>query len=131
MIQTSNAVSVEFFNFFWQDGTASTTKNLDVAGAFFLQEIIHVFEVLNVPALVRGHGNGIGIFLDGCIHYLLNGTVVTEVYNLTSGTLNDATHDVNGCIMTVKKRSCSDDAYLVFWYIWSWGIHGSVMYLGP
>ena len=103
MIKTSNAICVEFFYFFRQDGTASTTKNLDVPGAFFLQEIVHVFEVLNVPALVRGHGNSIGIFLDGCIHYLLNGTVVTEVNDLTTGALDDATHDINGCIMTVKE----------------------------
>ena len=56
---------------------------------------------------------------------------MAEVYNLTSSTLDDATHDINGCIVTVKERSGSNNAHLVFWHVRGLGFHGSVMYLGP
>ena len=94
---------MQLVDFFRQDGTPTATKNLDVAGTLFLQEVVHVFEVLNVPALVRGHGNGIGIFLNSSIYDLFDGAVVAEVNDLTTGTLNDATHDVNGRVVAVKQ----------------------------
>ncbi len=79
VVDAGNSVVLEFGNLGRKDGSAAAAENANVTRAFFLQQVVHVFEVLNVPALVRGHGNGIGIFLNGCIHHFLHTAVVAEV----------------------------------------------------
>ena len=84
-INPRDAIIHEFFDLFRQNHTATTTKNLDVLGTSFLQQIIHVFEVLVVTALVAGHGNGVGILLNGGLHHLLHTAIVTQVNHFTTG----------------------------------------------
>ncbi len=73
-----------------------------MARSFFLQQIIHVFEILVVSALVGRHRNGIGIFLNGGIHHLFYTAVVPQVNHFYARGLDDAAHDVYGGIVSIK-----------------------------
>ena len=42
-------------------GAAPAPEHLDVSGPALLEEIHHVLEVLEMPALVGGHGDGLGV----------------------------------------------------------------------
>ena len=85
--------------------------------AFFLQEVVHVFQVFHVATLIGGHGNGLGIFLNGAIDHFFNRAVVAKVYHFAAGGLNDAAHDVDSGIVTVEKCRSSDNADFMLWDI--------------
>ena len=112
-VDTGDAIVVQFRDLFRQNGTATTTKNLDVTGPFFLEQVVHVFEVLHMPALVGGHGNSVGVFLDGTIHHLFHTAVVTQVDHFHPGGLDDAPHDIDGSVMPVEQAGRGHDAYLM------------------
>jgi hypothetical protein len=56
-----------------------------------------------VTTLVTGHGDSLGIFLNGAIHHFFNAAVVTQVNYLGATALDDAPHNIYGSIVTVKK----------------------------
>jgi hypothetical protein len=55
--------------------------------------------------LVAGHGNGIGIFLNGTIHYFLHTAVVAEVNYFGATGLHYTAHDINGRIVAIEQGS--------------------------
>ena len=63
-----------------------------------------------MPTLVRTDRDAVGIFLDGRQNDVIDTTVVAEVHDLNALCLDQAPHYVNGCIVTVKQRSCSHKA---------------------
>ncbi len=83
----------------------------------FLEHIKDVFEILIMAALVRCQGYPLRIFLDGCIYYFFCATVVSEVNDFCTGSLHNPPHDIDGGIMAIKERSCSDDANVMLWLI--------------
>src|SRR5438094_10506787 len=103
MIDTCNAILLKFFYFFRQDRSPAAAENFYMTASALLQQVIHVFEILDVPALVARHGNGLNVFLDGAVHHLFNRTVVAEMNHLRTAGLDDAPHDVDCSIMTVKQ----------------------------
>ena len=50
-----------------KDGSAAAPKERDVTRPPLVQQVLHVLEILHVAALVRGHRNGLGVFLDGTV----------------------------------------------------------------
>jgi len=48
------------------------------------------------------------ILFDCSIDNFLNGSVMSQVDNFNSCILQNATHDIYGGIMTIKKRCCRD-----------------------
>ncbi len=110
VVNAFNAVRVELGDLLGQDGAAAATKNADVPGAPVVEQVLHVLEVLHVPTLVGGHGNGLGILLNGALNHLVDGPVMAQVDDFASRTLQDAPHDVDGGVVAVKQRSGCDDA---------------------
>ena len=51
--------------------------------AVFLQQVFHVFEKFNMPALVAGDGDSLCIFLNGGFHNLFYGAVMAQVNDLS------------------------------------------------
>ena len=122
-VYAANAVLMQFRHFFRQNSSATATKNTDVFTAFLLEQIVHKFEVFHVTTLVAGHGNGIGIFLNGAIHYFFSTAVVPQVNNLSTAGLYNSAHDVDGCIVAVKQTCCSYYPYFVFRSIFYYCFH--------
>ena len=56
-----------------------------------------------MPALVRGHGDGVCIFLYGAIDHFGHAPVVPQVNHLHPCCLDDPSHDVDGGVVAVKK----------------------------
>lgn len=67
-----------------------------------------------MPALVRGNGNSLNIFLYGAINNFLNLPVVPQVNYLHAGALQYAAHDVDGGIVAVEQRGGSNYTDVVF-----------------
>ena len=66
-----------------------------------------------MPALVRGDGDAVRIFLQRTGDYLLDRTVVTEMDHLASGGLKDAAHNVDRRVMAIEQARGRDKAHLV------------------
>ena len=114
---------MEFFYFFGKDHSSTSTKDFDMSRTFFLQQVMHIFKVFGMPTLVRGHGNRIGIFLDCTVHHFFHATVMTKMDHFHPGGLDNAPHDVYGCVMAVKKGCCSYNSYFIFGFIRSLLFH--------
>ena len=67
-----------------------------------------------MATLIRGHRNGLGIFLNGGIHHFFNTAVVTKVNHFYTSALNDATHNIYGGIVTIKKRGGGNNSDIIF-----------------
>ena len=103
VVQPRDAVGVQLLDLFGQDRPATAAKDLDVPRALLLQQVVHVLEVLRVPALVARHGDGVRVFLDRGVHHVLHATVVPQVDHLGAGALDDAPHNVDRGVMTIEK----------------------------
>jgi hypothetical protein len=95
------------------DHTATATEDLDVLAAARLEQVDHVLEVLDVPALVRADGDALGILLQGGGHHLVDRAVVAQVDHLGAHALQDAAHDVDGRVVPVEQAGSGDKAHLV------------------
>ena len=81
-----------------------------------------------MAALIGSNGNGLHIFLDRTINYLLDGSIVPKMNNFHSGALNDTSHNINGRIVTVKQGSCGDDPDMILGLIGCELIEGDETY---
>ena len=77
------------------------------------KKVDHVFEVFDMPALVRADGNALHVFLQCGRHHFVHRSVVSQVDHFGAHALQDAAHDVDGCIMAVEQAGGSDKAHLV------------------
>ena len=66
-----------------------------------------------MATLVRSHRNGLSVFLDGTVDHFVYTAVVAEVNDLTTGTLHDTAHDVDGGIVTIEQAGSRDDTNVV------------------
>ena len=64
-----------------------------------------------MTALIAGYGDALYIFFDGGFDDLPNGSVVSEMDDLGTLTLQDPSHDVNGRIVAIKKTGGCDQPY--------------------
>ncbi|CAI8277634.1 MAG: Uncharacterised protein [Flavobacteriia bacterium] len=102
-VDTRYPIGHQFLDLLRQDDAASSAEYFDVLGPCFLEQIDHEFEVLIVTALVGSHGNGLRIFLYRGMDHFLYAAVVSEMDHFTARRLNDAPHDVDGCIVAIEQ----------------------------
>ena len=79
VVNPRNSVVLKFLNFTRQNSPAAAAKDFNVSRSAFCEQVVHELEVLQMPALVGGHGNGVGVFLYGGFHDLLGTAVVAQM----------------------------------------------------
>ncbi len=77
------------------------------------EEVVEVLVELHVAALVGGHRDGMGVFLDGGVHDVDPAAVVTEMDHLRPRRLQDASEDVDRGVVTVEQGGGGDETNLV------------------
>jgi hypothetical protein len=77
-----------------------------VSATAFFQHIEYVLKKLDVPALIAGYGNGVGVFLYSGFYYFLRAAVVAQVYYLGALGLHNAAHNINGGIVPIEQTGC-------------------------
>ncbi len=103
MVQARDAVRVQLLDLLGQDGPAAAAEDLDMTRALLFEQVVHVLEVLGVPALVARHGDSVRILLDRSVHHILHTAVVPQVDHLGAGALDDPPHDVDRRVMPIEK----------------------------
>jgi len=76
-----------------------------------------------MTALIAGYSNSLDVFLYGRFYNFFSGAVMCQMNDFYTGSLKYPTHDIDGCIMTVKKCCCRDDSDGVFGLIYSSFVH--------
>jgi hypothetical protein len=67
-----------------------------------------------MPTLVAGHRYALNIFLYRSIDDFMNRAVVSHMNHLNGGILEYSAYNINGRVVTVKKRGCGNDPNMVF-----------------
>ena len=104
-VNAGDAIRMQFFDFGRQDGTATAAENFYVPRAVGIEQVFHILKKFQVPALVRGDGDALHIFFNGTGHNIGYGTVMSQVDHFHPLCLQDAPHNIDGCIMPVKQGS--------------------------
>ena len=104
---------MQLSDFGGDDDAASAAEYLDMLAAALLKQVDHVFEKLDMPALVAGHRDSLRVFLQSGGHDFVHRAVVAKVNNFRAVGNQKAAHDVDGDIVTVKKRSGCDETDFV------------------
>ena len=84
-----------------------------MTGPAFVEQVVHIFKKLDVAALITGNGNALHVFLNGAINNFGNGSVVAKMNHFGPRRLHEPTHEVDGRIVAIEKRSRRNDADLV------------------
>ena len=92
------------------DDAAAPADDLHVAGALGAQRLDEVLEVLDVPALVRRHGDALHVLLERGVDDLGHRAVVPEVDHLAALALEDPPHDVDRGVVAVEEARRRDQA---------------------
>ena len=108
-----DAVGLQFSNLGGNDDAAAASEYLDARAAAFFQQVNHVFEVFDMPALIAGHGDGMRVLLQSSGHDFVNRAVVAEVNDFSAVGHQNAAHDVDGGVVTVEERGRGDKANFV------------------
>ncbi len=108
-----HTVVVQLLDFGRDDNAAATAENANAFAAPLPQQVEHVLEELDVPALVARHRDALHVFLQGSRHDFFHRTVVPEMYHFGAHALQDATHDVDAGVVAVEERRRGDEAHLV------------------
>ncbi len=95
------------------DDAATAADDLHVRRARLLQQLDQVLEVLDVPALVRRHGDAVGVLLERGVDDLLHRPVVPEVHDLAALALEDPPHDVDRGVVPVEQAGRGHQADVV------------------
>ena len=101
---------MQFSNLGGNDDAAAASEYLDARAAAFFQQVNHVFEVFDMPALIAGHGDGMCVLLQSSGHDFVNRAVVAEVNDFSAVGHQNAAHDVDGGVVTVEERGRGDKA---------------------
>ena len=73
--------------------------------AALLEQVDHVFEKLDMPALITGHRDSLRVFLQSGGHDFVHRAVVAKVNDFRAMRNQKAAHDIDGDIVTVEERS--------------------------
>ena len=84
--------------------------DLYVAGAVFVEHLAHVLEELHVTTLIAGDRDALSVFLDGSGDDLFDTPVMTEMYHLGAGRLEDAAYHIDRRVVAVEERGRRDDS---------------------
>ena len=113
----ADAISLELGNLFFDDDTAAATENLDMPGVRFVEQVIHVLEVLHMTALVRRNGDALHILLDGGLDDFPHGAVVAEVDHLGPARLQDPADDIDRRVVAVEKTGRRHESDVVLRFV--------------
>lgn len=86
------------------DDPAAPAEDAHMPGPGLLQRRRQIFEVLDMPALIRADGDTLHILADRGVHHLAHGPVVPEVNDLGPLGLENPPHDVDGRVVAVEQR---------------------------
>ena len=112
-VDAADPVAVQLVQFLGHDHPAAAAEHADIPAAARTQQVDHVFEILDVAALVGGDGHALHILLQGRGDDLAHRAVVAQVDDLNAGGLEDTAHDVDGGVVAVEQRGGGDEADLV------------------
>ena len=112
-VNTGHAIVLQFTDFAGNDDTATAAKHLDVFATTLAQQVDHVFEVFNMSTLVGADGDALHVFLQSRSHDFIDRTVVPQMDDLSAHALQDAAHDVDGGIVSVKQTRGGDEAHFL------------------
>ena len=110
---TADPGIMQLVDFIINNNAATTPKNVNMGGAALFEKLHHVFKILHMSALVRTHGNTLHIFLNSTVHDFLHRSVVSKMDNLSSGTLQYSPHDIDTCVVTIKKAGRRHKSYFM------------------
>ena len=113
-VDAGDAVVVQLADLLRHNGAAAAAEHLDMPGAQARKLVDHVFEILDVAALVARHRDAVGVLLDGGLDDLVHRPVVAQVDHLGAARLQDAPHDVDRRVMPVEQRRRCDEAEFVY-----------------
>ena len=99
-----DSMTLERFDFVRRNGAATAHDDANVTHVQLAQHVHHVREVLVMATLIRGHGDGVRILLDGGAHDLGDAAVMTEMHHLCAVRLEQAPDHVDRCVVTVEQR---------------------------
>ena len=109
-VDACHTIVVQFADLGRYDHAAAAAEDLDVGPTPLAQQVDHVAEKLDVPALVAADRDRLGIFLERCLDDVLRRSVMTKMDHFRSASLEDAAHDVDRRIVPVEERGGRDDA---------------------
>ena len=104
---------MQLANFSGNNHTAAAAKDLNVFAAALAQQVHHVLEILNVPALIRADRDALCVLLQSCCDHFIDRTVVAQVNHLSAHALQDTAHDVDGSVVAVEQTGSRHKAHFV------------------
>ena len=113
-----HAVALQLGDLGRHDDAAAAAEHLDVLAAALLQQVDHVLEVLDVPALVRADRDALHVFLQRGGDHFVDRAVVAQVDHLGAHALQDAPHDVDRGVVAIEERGGGDEPHLVRRAVW-------------
>ena len=108
-----DAVVVQLLDLGADDDAAAAAVDANVLAAALAQQIDHVLEELDVPALVRADRDALHVFLQRRGDDLLDRAVVTQMDHFGAHALQNAPHDVDRRVVTVEQRRRRNEPHLV------------------
>ena len=114
-VDARHAVGLQLADLVRHDDATATAKHLNVRAAALAQQVDHVLEVLDVPALVAADRDALHVFLQRGGDHLVDRAVVPEVDHLGAHAHEQSPHDVDGGIVAIEQRRCGHEAHLVRW----------------
>src|SRR5882724_11590715 len=75
-IYSGNSIIHQLLYLFRQNHATTTSKNFNMGCAFLFEQVIHVFEIFIMTALITSHGDRLSILLNGGIHHFFHTAVV-------------------------------------------------------
>ena len=108
-----NAVFLQLVDLGRDDHPAAAAEDSDVGSSALAQKIQHVFEELDVAALIRRDGDAVRVLLQRGRDDVLDRAVVAEMDHLAAGRLEDAAHDIDRRVVAVEQARGGDKAHLV------------------
>ena len=70
---------MQFLYFMRKNSSTATAEYFYVAAPGFVQQVFHVFEKLNVAALVGGNGYTVHVFFYGTFHDFVNTAIMAQM----------------------------------------------------
>ena len=112
-VDARHAAVVQLLDLGRHDDAAAAAEHLDMSSAARAQQLDHVLEELDVPALIGRHGDALHVLLQRRGDDLIDRAVVPQMNYFGARGLQDAAHDVDRRVVAVEQARRRDEADLV------------------
>src|SRR5258708_19823302 len=102
-IDLFDTITLELGNSVRNDHAPTAAKYLDAFAAARTQQVDEIAQVFVMAALITGHGDAVGVFVQRGSGHFIDGAVVAEVDHLDAARLQHAPHDVDRPILPVSQ----------------------------